>query len=57
LYGAGRVRDITWHYERGAPMYFIEVAGKSVPRRKVSRRYFDADLEADAKRAENGIEK
>lgn len=41
----GWVADIGWHFAKSKPVYFLEVQGRVVPRKKVSRRYFEEDLE------------
>lgn len=41
----GWIAEIGWHYSDRQHLYYIEVEGNSVPRRRVSRRYHDCDLE------------
>jgi len=36
----GTIRDILWHFKNKRHIYYIEESGK-----KVSKRYFDEDLE------------
>lgn len=41
----GWIAEIGWHYADRQHLYYIEVEGSSVPRRRISRRYHDRDLE------------
>jgi hypothetical protein len=42
----GWIHDFGWHAKYKQFYFFIEVEGKKVPRRRVSRRYWETDLES-----------
>lgn len=41
----GWIAGIGWHFKEGRHLYQLEVEGRSVSRRRISRRYGEEDLE------------